>query len=255
MKTSIIALAAPVIATAAHAQTPPDFAIGPSLPLSVTLNPSNRTITPGTLVSQQDTLAAPNIQAPKADDSAIYVALMIDSTFPVLHLLQPNLVASATNGTLIPSPSNNDTALVGSPYVPPQPPAGDGAHDYIILLYPQPDDWNIPANYSNINPPSVAEDVMGFDFADFVAASGLGDPVGANWWREVNETMGGATGSGMGAVGTASATVMVVAPTASADVQAQVGNGAAGMVIGGSGSGLMGLVLSLLLWNCAQRDG
>ena len=88
---------------------------------------------------------------------------------------------------------------------------------------------------------------MGFDFADFVAASGLGEPVGANWWREVNGTMGGATGTGTGAAGTASATGALGSPSASASVETQGGNGAAGLVVGGSGLGLMGLALSLLL--------
>lgn len=86
--------------------------------------------------------------------------------------------------------------------MPAQPPAGDGPNDYIILLFEQPEGWTIPMNYSNVNPPSGAEDVVGFDVADFVAARRLRAPGESNYFRVENRTV---TDAGVNATATSNA--------------------------------------------------
>lgn len=80
----------------------------------------------------------------------------------------------------------NATA-VGASYIYPQPPVGQ-LHEYIFLLYEQPQNWTIPTNYSTINPPSGLLARLDFQIADFQNAAGLDSPIAANYMRVLNST-------------------------------------------------------------------
>lgn len=188
MKASIFGASLLLLATNTCAQTPANFGIISTLPLDVELQSSNTTVTPGLLVPQSDTRSAPTLRVQPASDSDQYVVLMIDSAVPVLHWLQAGLVVASDDQTLQVN-SNVDSTIVGTPYIGPMPPAGSGPHNYVILLFEQPSNWTIPANYSSINPPMAEEDVVGFDVVDFVAASKLGAVVGSNYFRVLNGTL------------------------------------------------------------------
>jgi phosphatidylethanolamine-binding protein len=133
-----------------------------------------------------------------------YVVIMIDQDVPaqvadpnapegsrtfILHWLQPNLIATEDVLTVDVTMEAASTAI-GAPYRPPTPPGGDIAHRYTFLLFEQPENWAIPAEYSGINPPSEADPsaIFGFNITEFVAASGLSEPIAANYLRVINGT-------------------------------------------------------------------
>lgn len=84
-----------------------------------------------------------------------------------------------------------DTSLQGAsqaecPYLEPEPPAQP--HRYVILLFEQPANWTIPANYSRFFPPATIYDRLNFSVPDFMSSSGLSGPIGATFFRAMNGT-------------------------------------------------------------------
>lgn len=128
-----------------------------------------------------------------------------------LHWFQPNLVPSANGSLTVNTTALNASTAVGASYIYPQPQADGYAHQYVILLYRQPSYWQVPSNYSSINPPTDLYARLLFDMADFQQASGLSAPVGTNYFRVFNGTaeqtssLATATKTGLGAPTTASA--------------------------------------------------
>jgi phosphatidylethanolamine-binding protein len=119
---------------------------------------------------------------------------MIDQDVPrngsrvtLLQWLQPNLQASPDALTVVNIADGASTA-VGAPYIPPTPPGGSGPHSYTFLLFEQPFQWIIPSQYVTINPPADSSARIGFDITGFIAASGLGKPLAANYLRVLNGT-------------------------------------------------------------------
>ncbi|KAL5632358.1 hypothetical protein ACGC1H_005355 [Rhizoctonia solani] len=79
----------------------------------------------------------------------------------VLSDIRPNF---ATRSLVL----RNSTAAI-SPYFPPNPPVGSGAHRYVALLYAQPNNFDI----ASLNAAQVAN----FNIASFAASAGLGEPL------------------------------------------------------------------------------
>jgi hypothetical protein len=110
----------------------------------------------------------------------------------LLHWLVPDVVPNASNGQLT-IPNTTDTP--GAPYFGPAPPPGN-AHRYVELLFDQPENFEIPADFASINPPKNVTDRIGFDLEKFVEESGLKKLVAGNFFRVQNTTT---TASGTGA--------------------------------------------------------
>lgn len=73
-----------------------------------------------------------------------------------------------------------------APYFPPDPPAGQ-THIYGVFLYNEPADFAVPADYipffKNLTAPgSSVFNRVGFNLINFVAETGLGAPVAADWF-------------------------------------------------------------------------
>lgn len=170
------------------AQTPGNFDIQTSLPLDVTVQPGDVSISPSLLVPQKDALKAPTVLAPGSSSASTYLILMIDPFGPFLHWLQPSLIPTSSSDRTLHKNNASSGSLIGAEYVYPLPPAGTGAHDYVVLLYSQPSGWQFPQEYEDLNPPASLDLRMGFDVVDFVEAARLGEPIGANYFRVINET-------------------------------------------------------------------
>lgn len=56
------------------------------------------------------------------------------------------------------------------------------------MLFEQPPNWTVPANYSFIDPPASIYARLNFSLTDFLSSSGLGDPIGATFFRSMNGT-------------------------------------------------------------------
>ena len=140
-------------------------------------------------------LEAPTASPPTdASSDAIYVLFLIDQDVSrngmkvnLLHWLQPNLVANATELTFD-AVATGASSAVGAEYIPPTPPGGSGPHRYTFVLFEQPSMWTIPAAFSTINPPADTSARIGFNLVDFVSQSGLGEPIAANYLRVLNGT-------------------------------------------------------------------
>jgi phosphatidylethanolamine-binding protein len=89
-----------------------------------------------------------------------------------LHWLIPDVDLSKETAT-VPTTGKNFVK-----YFQPSPPAGDPPHRYTFLLYSQPDNFNLPAKYANLQ-----RSVLGFDLNAFATAAGLGQPKAATYMQ------------------------------------------------------------------------
>lgn len=132
------------------------------------------------------------------------------TTFTLLHWFLPDLYRSMDNSSLaVTMIDDGSPSMEGAEYIPPTPPGGSGPHRYTFLLYEQPDNFTVPEDFANINPPAETADRIGFNLSAFVAAADLGEPVAANYLRVLNGT-DAETSSAEAATGTVG-----VAPTES----------------------------------------
>ena len=201
----------------ALAQTPPGFVPKVEANLLAVFEQSNISIKLGNLIplvgttsvsrikalltQNRDTNTMPLLTAPaNVSSSSLYLAFMIDSDVPfnsslttLLHWFQPNLLA--TDGILSANERNvNASHAVGASYTPPQPPPGSGAHEYTLLLFEQPWRFIVPKQFSSINPPASLADRIGFNISEFISASGLTNPISANFFRALNGTVSQTSG-------------------------------------------------------------
>ncbi|MCJ1285430.1 hypothetical protein MMC26_004770 [Xylographa opegraphella] len=117
-----------------------------------------------------------------------------------LHFLQPGLTFPSTSSASAASyPATFNSAPI-VPYTQPAPPTFSTAHRYIALLFSQPSNFSVPANFQPYN----ATYRMFFNITTFAAEAGLGAPVLANYFLVSNQTMTAnattnatATGTGM----------------------------------------------------------
>lgn len=85
-----------------------------------------------------------------------------------LHWLAPNVDVSKAQAVV--------SATTTAKYLQPSPPKGDTAHRYVFLMYAQPANFSVPAQFSN-----VQANRIGFDVNAFAQSSGLGSPLAANF--------------------------------------------------------------------------
>lgn len=108
----------------------------------------------------------------------------------LLHWLASNVTLGSNNALNVP---------VGQvPYLQPSPPVGDVPHAYTFIVFPQPANFSIPAQYADL-----AQNRVGFNTSKFVSDAGLGQALAANYIRVQNLT------------GTATTTFPPARPTAS----------------------------------------
>lgn len=82
---------------------------------------------------------------------------------------------------------SNSTPLVipngPVPYLQPSPPVGDVPHSYNIVVFAQPANFSIPAQYSNLTNNRVP-----FNVSQFVLDTGLGQPLAGSYFQVQNLT-------------------------------------------------------------------
>ena len=146
--------------------------------------------------------------------------------------VEPNNIPTASNTTLIhwilpglSFPDATTAALTSpsdpiAPYYPPGPPAGQ-THTYALFLYAEPSNFAVPADYVPIfkNLTASVENRVGFNLTEFVAQTGLGDPLAADWFL-VSNTTTSASSSGM--TTTASSTGGATASSSSSSGSAMI---------------------------------
>lgn len=130
----------------------------------------------------------------------------------------------ASNVTLGPRVSNsNSTPLVipngPVPYLQPSPPVGDIPHNYNVVVFQQPANFSVPAQYSNLT-----NNRFPFNVSQFVADTGLGQPLAGSYFQVQNLT------------GTATTTY----PPARSPTSTSSGNGTAPPQFEGAAAQLLG---------------
>ena len=142
-----------------------------------------------------DTMNMPILTAPKTQsETGLYVIFMIDRNITVngthttlLHWFEPNLMA--TDNILNEDiKTKNATIAVGASYITPTPPAGSGPHEYTMLLFDQPPNFSVPADFNKINPPETTQARIDFNLTEFMSQSRLAAPIAANWFQVLNGT-------------------------------------------------------------------
>ncbi|RFU25498.1 hypothetical protein B7463_g10828, partial [Scytalidium lignicola] len=235
MRNMLLIFFATLFAAMAGAQTAPGFPISVISNLGVLYASTNKTVTPGIVLPQQDLANAPVFYLPSgALTNGTYTMIMIDqdvlqnnarTTF--LHWFQPNLVASPGGPLVVQPNAANASTAPGAPYITPSPPAGSGFHNYNFVLFAQTQNFTVPALYASIDPPVDGSARIGFNITDFVAQSGLGSPVAANYMRVIN-----ATGTALTSTANASPTANT-SLTSTPSVTSTPSNGAGGRTYDG----------------------
>ena len=157
----------------------------------------------------------PILTPPKAQsETGLYIVMMIDRNVTMngvhtdlLQWFQPNLMATdnVLNANI---KVKNATVAVGASYYPPSPPAGSGPHEYTMLLFDQPPDFSVSANFTQINPPPTLPARANFNLAEFMSECNLATPIAANWFQVLNGTAAetSSVSSSMAAITSAAAT-------------------------------------------------
>ncbi|ORY12032.1 phosphatidylethanolamine-binding protein, partial [Clohesyomyces aquaticus] len=169
------------------AQTAPGFPLqGVSQTLNVSYG-SNVVSPPGELIPRPEVANPPTISSPTFTPAGKAVLFMVDTDVPrngtriqLLHWLVSNVTLSAGNGT---SGALSIPSTAEATYRQPSPPVGDIPHHYTFVLYPQPADFAVPAQFTDI-----LQTRAGFNFSAFVAAAGLSNPLAANYIQVQNLT-------------------------------------------------------------------
>lgn len=165
-------------------------------PLPPIFQPYKRTHT------NPDTANPPTIKTPTWTTSSNGIIMMVDTDVPrngnrvqLLHWLVSGVTLSQSDNSTLIIPSEAEAS-----YRQPSPPVGDSPHAYTILLFPQPDDFDVPSQFQD-----VLQTRVFFDAKGFADAAGFGEPVAANYIR-VQNTSGTPTQSFPPAAGSATAT-------------------------------------------------
>jgi hypothetical protein len=102
------------------------------------------------------------------------------SRVQLLHWMAANVTLASSNSsgaTLL----NVPAGVV--PYIQPSPPVGDVPHAYTFVLFSQPANFSIPAQYAGL-----AQNRIAFNTSQFLKDAGLGQPLAANYMRVQNLT-------------------------------------------------------------------
>lgn len=147
-----------------------------------------KVVLPGTSFARNDTLSTPQFSVDGVKNGT-YVIAIVDPDAPsranpivsqIRHMFATNFTISNTRSNFVPRGMvmQNSTAAI-SPYFPPNPPAGSGAHRYIALLYAQPSNFDL----SLFNVSSVSN----FNISAFATSSGLGEPLAGTFLTVENK--------------------------------------------------------------------
>lgn len=185
---SVCALAA--LFDGAIATTAPNFPIeGGQADLTLSFG-NNSVSPPGELIPRAETANPPTVSTAAFTSAGSAVVLLVDTDVPrngtrvqLLHWMIADVTVS--DSTLVFPPESEALAT----YRQPSPPAGDVAHAYTALLFAQPSNFSVPAQFTD-----VLQSRVFFDTAAFVEAAGLGNAIAANYFR-VQNTSGTATQS------------------------------------------------------------
>ncbi|OAK95278.1 PEBP-like protein [Phaeosphaeriaceae sp. SRC1lsM3a] len=207
------------------AQTAPGFPVSASSSLTVAYG-NNTVSPPGELIPRGETAQPPSISAStwRSDERGPVpaVLLMVDLDVPrngsrvqLLHWLGTNVTLSSGNSLVVGSSF--------APYLQPSPPVGDVPHSYTFIVFVQPRNFSIPAQYANL-----AQTRVPFNTSQFLSDAGIkpSDAIGANYIRVQNLT------------GSATTTFPPARPTASGNASASspvaFPGGAQPLVVGGA---------------------
>ncbi|CAE6532673.1 unnamed protein product [Rhizoctonia solani] len=137
-----------------------------------------KVVLPGTNFARDDTLTTPQFSL-HGINNGTYLIAIVDPDAPsranptvsqIRHMFATDFVLSemrpnfATRSLVL----RNSTAAI-SPYFPPNPPVGSGAHRYVALLYAQPNNFNV----TSLNTTQIAN----FNISSFATSAGLGEPL------------------------------------------------------------------------------
>jgi hypothetical protein len=207
----------------------------PTFDPSATLNVSFAgvgTITPGQALSKDQVAPAPTIAITPANStvslSGKYTVVMADadvvgkdeSAGQTRHWLVNSVPISSDNV------STSDGTTITN-YAGPGPAPGSGAHRYVILVLPQPDNFAAPANLSAPNTPLGV-----FNLVDYISSTHLGQPI-AGMYFTVEEGTASASASPTSAVNTQS----ISAALAAASSTSPASHSASGTAPGSSPTG------------------
>ncbi|KIW66872.1 hypothetical protein PV04_06162 [Phialophora macrospora] len=196
------------LAALVRAQSAPGFPIQVDTNLRADFQDTSTSVKPaGVMLNRDDVLDEPTIVGPSDSTRTIdYMVFIVDqdvmspsdpsTRVQFLHWYQPNLAGASEVLFDFGSDSQNFTSATPLTYIPPTPPGGDIAHRYTIIMYRQPEGFNIPDGFESFfEEKSDLSNRLDFDIAGFVSASGLGDPVSATWFQVQNTTEPASTSS------------------------------------------------------------
>ncbi|KAH9482771.1 OV-16 antigen [Psilocybe cubensis] len=142
-------------------------------------------VVPGILLTMQQTSMPPDLTlvttTSDSNSSAMFVVVIVDPDAPTpqnpnvsefLHFLGGDFTAGSTSGLL----SNNSPAL--AEFFPPTPPVGSDPHRYVLLVFDQPDSFDV-------NGPTLVNATTprtNFSISDFAQAINLGDAIAGNFF-------------------------------------------------------------------------
>ncbi|KAJ5247765.1 hypothetical protein N7468_002748 [Penicillium chermesinum] len=152
---------------------------------------------PGERLPTKETQDSPNIYVPgPMTGSSPYILLMVDPSYnatvptnTVLHTIVGNLTAGQAYNA---SWSDNKPTLalkgpqpVVAPYVGPEPPAHQPSHNYTIMLFSQPPNFQVPSKYDQWMTLDMSDPFTrtNFPVVNFARDTGLGQPVAATYFR------------------------------------------------------------------------
>jgi len=209
-------------------------------------------INPGQALSKDQVAPTPQLTVVPANSS-----VTLSGNFTVV-MADADIVGTDESGgqtrhwlvNSVPINNGNVSTSSGSPitsYAGPGPAPGSGAHRYVILLLPQPANFQPPANLSSPNTP-----VSKFDLNEYISSSNLGQPIAAMYFT-VEEGTATASVSATSAVNTASLSASLASATSatasgSGASPSPSSKSAAGAAYAVSGSlALVASVLALLI--------
>jgi hypothetical protein len=98
----------------------------------------------------------------------------------LLHWMVANVTLGSSNSSGV-TPLNIPVGVV--PYLQPSPPVGDVPHFYTFIVFPQPANFSVPAQYADL-----AQNRVGFNTSQFLKDAGLEQALAANYIRVQNLT-------------------------------------------------------------------
>ncbi|KAF2007997.1 PEBP-like protein [Amniculicola lignicola CBS 123094] len=171
--------------SAVAAQTAPGFPILASQALGIQFG-TNIVQPAGEQIPRPDTASPPNITSAVWTSTGQGVLLMVDSDVP-RNGTRVQLLHWLVSGVTLSEESNSSSLIIPSPgeaeYRQPSPPVGDSPHAYTFVLFSQPENFSVPAQFND-----VLQSRVFFNTSAFVAAAGLGDAIAANYIQVQNLT-------------------------------------------------------------------